>query len=93
MATAVLKHPDGIVPFKGSLNAADYDMHSIESIIIPVEEQRKVNTWICMIFSKQYFGFVTLQSGLAAKHSISIPTGIIYPDYTGTIHVLLHNNG
>ena len=40
-----------------------------------------------------YYGRITSKSRLAVQHKIHVSAGVIDPDYTGEIKVLLINNG
>ena len=38
-----------------------------------------------------YYGWIASRSGLAIHHHIHVGAGMVDPDYTGSIHVLLMN--
>ena len=44
-----------------------------------------------MQFPPGTYGRIASRSGLAKKRDITVPTGLIDPDYRGNISVLLHN--
>ena len=89
----IKKHPDAIVPSKGSERAAGFDLYSIESITIPPQHIGVVNTGIAAVFPPNTYGRVASRSGLAVQHAIEVGGGVIDPDYTGPIKVILHNFG
>eukprot|EP00957_Ditylum_brightwellii_P148223 11286050-Ditylum_brightwellii.AAC.1 len=88
-----LLHDDAIIPQQVTEQVAAYDLYSIEEIVIPAGEQRKINTGINILYPHGCYGNVVSHSGISAKHNLSVPTGTIDRDYTGPIFVLLRNNG
>ena len=38
-----------------------------------------------------YYGWIASRSGLAIHHHIHVGAGVVDPDYTGSVHVLLMN--
>eukprot|EP00957_Ditylum_brightwellii_P060351 4582717-Ditylum_brightwellii.AAC.1 len=80
-----LLHPDAIIPTKGSVDLAAFDLHSAECYIITPGKTAKINTGVNIEYPPGYFGSITSCSGLAIKHHLSISTGTIDRDYTGLI--------
>ena len=78
---------------KGSEQAAGFDLYSIEKVSIPPQHVGVVDTGIAAVFPPHTYGRVASRSGLAIKHSIEVGGGVIDPDYTGNIRVILHNFG
>ena len=89
----IKRHPDAVVPTQGSKNAAGFDLYSVETVKIPPQHVATIDTGISAIFPTQTYGRIASRSGLALKHSIEIGGGVIDPDYTGNIKVILHNFG
>jgi dUTP pyrophosphatase len=52
-----------------------------------------VGTGITVVLPPGVYGRVAPRSGLAAKHCINVGAGVIDPDYTGEIKVILFNHG
>jgi dUTP pyrophosphatase len=78
---------------RGSVQAAGWDLYSIEAAEILPGQHKLIDTGISMEFPSGVYGRVAPQSGLALKHGISIGAGVIDPDYSGNIQVLIMNQG
>ena len=89
----VKRHSDAIIPTKGTAQSAGFDLFSIESVSIPSQHIGVVDTGITAIFPPDTYGRIASRSGLAVKHAIEVGAGVIDPDYTGSIKLLLHNFG
>lgn len=88
-----LLEPDAKAPFRTSTEAAGLDVHTYETVTIPIGEQVKIPTKIAIELPKGYHGQLHVRSSLASKHQACIETGIIDSDYRGEIFILLSNNG
>lgn len=85
---------DAIVPTRGSDGAVGYDLYSSEDAIVPCQAGRAlVGTGITTVLPPGVYGRVAPRSGLAVKHCINVGAGVIDPDYTGEIKVVLFNHG
>jgi dUTP pyrophosphatase len=85
---------DAIVPTRGSDGAVGYDLYSSEDAVVPCQAGRAlVGTGITVILPQGVYGRVAPRSGLAVKHCINVGAGVIDPDYTGEIKVVLFNHG
>ncbi len=85
---------DAIVPTRGSDGAVGYDLYSSEDAIVPCQAGRAlVGTGITIVLPSSVYGRVAPRSGLAVKHCINVGAGVIDPDYTGEIKVVLFNHG
>lgn len=85
---------DAIVPTRGSDGAVGYDLYSSEDAIVPNQAGRAlVGTGITVVLPTGVYGRVAPRSGLAVKHCINVGAGVIDPDYTGEIKVVLFNHG
>ena len=82
-------HPDAILPTKGSLRAACYDLYSVEEGRVVFGGVKTFATGIKMAIPAGYMGHIVPRSGLAAKHGIQVMAGIIDSDYRGEIKVVL----
>ena len=87
------KHPDAIVPKQGSAKAAGFDLYSIDNCIIPPSHVAVVDTGIAAQFPINTYGRIASRSGLSLHNNVEIKGGVIDPDYTGNIKVILHNFG
>lgn len=85
---------DAIVPTRGSDGAVGYDLYSSEDAVVPCQAGRAlVGTGIAIVLPPDVYGRVAPRSGLAVKHCINVGAGVIDPDYTGEIKVVLFNHG
>ena len=85
---------DAVVPTRGSDGAVGYDLYSSEDAIVPNQAGRAlVGTGITVVLPPGVYGRVAPRSGLAVKHCINVGAGVIDPDYTGEIKVVLFNHG
>jgi dUTP pyrophosphatase len=80
------------IPTRGTEGSVGYDLYAIEGITIPKKKQRTINTGIKIKPPPGYYCQILSRSGLASKHSLSVEAGVIDPDYTGDISVILANN-
>lgn len=84
-------HPEAIIPTKGSVDAAGYDLHSSIDGILQPGERKLIPTNISMVIPKGWYGRIAPRSGLAYKHGIDVLAGVIDSDYRGNIGVILYN--
>lgn len=85
---------DAIMPTRGSDGAVGYDLYSTEDTVVPCQAGRAlVGTGISVVLPPGVYGRVASRSGLAVKHCINVGAGVIDPDYTGEIKVVLFNHG
>jgi len=80
--------PSAIVPIRGSRHAAGYDLSSSVDISIGQGAVISVPTGIAVGIPDGYYGRVAPRSGLALK-GVDVLGGVIDPDYTGEVKVLL----
>ncbi len=69
------------LPITGSANAAGYDLHSIEDIIVPARGQALIGTVLAFGIPDGNYGIIARGSGLAVKHSIDVGAGVIDSDW------------
>ena len=85
---------DAIIPTRGSDGAVGYDLYSSEDATVPCQAGRAlVGTGIALSIPDGLYGRVAPRSGLAVKHCINVGAGVIDPDYTGEVKVVLFNHG
>ncbi len=89
----VCRHPDAIVPQQGSVGAAGYNLYSVDECTIPPQNVGVIDTGISTKFPATTYGRIASRSGLALNNYVEIKGGVIDPDYTGNIKVILHNYG
>lgn len=88
-----LNYEDSQVPTKGSDGSAGYDLYSYEDGLILPNGRRAFNTGISLTVLKNHYGRIAPRSGLALKYGIDVLAGVCDQDFTGSIKVILQNNG
>jgi dUTP pyrophosphatase len=89
---SVLKcHENAVLPKQGSSLSAGSDLVSVEDYIIEPNSRCLISTGLKFQFSSNVYGRIAPRSGLALKHGIDVMAGVIDPDYTGEVKVLLYN--
>jgi dUTP pyrophosphatase len=68
---------DAILPKKGSVGAAGYDICASEDVVVPAMGKAKVPTGLSWAVPAQTYGRIAPRSGLAWKNSISVGAGVI----------------
>jgi dUTP pyrophosphatase len=89
-------NPDLPLPSRATPGSAGYDVRSAEEgFDLEPGETRAVSTGLAMELSAGTECQIRPRSGLAWKHSITVPNspGTIDPDYRGEVKVLLMNLG
>jgi dUTP pyrophosphatase len=81
------------LPTRGSAHAVGYDLYASEDYLIPHGTRMIVNTGIAIVIPKNCYGRIAPRSSLAVKHGIQVGAGVIDPDYTGEVKVVLFNQG
>jgi len=89
----VLKcHEHAVLPKRGSEFSAGSDLHSVLDYIIEPKSRCLISTGLKMQFPNNVYARIAPRSGLALKNGIDVMAGVIDPDYTGEIKVLLYNS-
>ena len=68
-----------------------WDLYSPMSVLIPAHDKILIDTGIAVQIPMGYYGQIAPRSGLAIHHHIHVGAGVVDPDYTGSVHVLLMN--
>ena len=84
-------HEYAMMPKRGSEFSAGSDLYSVSDYIIEPNSRCLVSTGIKMQFPNNVYARIAPRSGLALKNGIDTMAGVIDPDYTGEIKVLLYN--
>jgi dUTP pyrophosphatase len=92
-AQFVLLMTNAKLPTRGSPQSVGYDLYSAQEICLAPHTRVKVLTDIALTPPQGHYGQILSRSGLAANKSIDCHAGVIDPDYTGNITVLLNNSG
>ena len=85
--------PDAIIPKYQTMEAAGFDLHSLDDVILKKGERVLISTGLSFEIEKGYEIQIRPRSGLAYKYGISVlnTPGTIDSDYRGEIKVLLIN--
>uniref|UniRef100_T1KPD0 Deoxyuridine 5'-triphosphate nucleotidohydrolase n=1 Tax=Tetranychus urticae TaxID=32264 RepID=T1KPD0_TETUR len=83
-------YPDVSSPSRGTIDSVGYDLQSYENLVLPSRKITIVKTGIKVQPPAGCYVRLASRSGLASK-GIVVHGGVIDPDYTGEIRVILHN--
>jgi len=86
-----LRH-DAIVPSKATPGSIGLDLYSVEPYVIQPLQRCVVSTGIAVKIPYGVYGRIAPRSGLSVKSGIAVGAGVIDPDYTGEIRVVLFNH-
>ena len=80
---------------QGSAGAAGYDLKALHAASIPAGARRLVDTGVRIQMPDDLCALVVPRSGLALKKGLSVlnAPGLVDPDYTGCVGVILQNHG
>ena len=83
-----------MIPYRGSEEAAGYDLYSIDSVDINPGECKLISTGIAIQLPSGYFGAIFPRSGTAVKRGLRLANcvGVIDSDYRGEVKVPLYND-
>jgi dUTP pyrophosphatase len=82
---------NAILPSRGTAESAGYDLFSTEGYVILPGHRVVVSTGISIKCPPGTYARIAPRSGLAVKHGLDVLAGVIDPDYTGEIKVVLVN--
>jgi dUTP pyrophosphatase len=92
MALNVIKvNPLATLPTRATSGSAGYDLFSTDSYVIMPGRRVVVSTGITVQLPPGTYGRIAPRSGLAVKHGLDTLAGVIDPDYTGEVKVVLQN--
>ena len=85
---------EALIPAYQTKEAAGFDLHSIEDVVIKPGEIKLIGTGLAFEIEYGYEVQIRPRSGLAYKHGITVlnTPGTIDSDYRGEIKVLLINH-
>jgi len=82
-----------ILPTRATSGSAGYDLTAIRDDVIEPGCRKLLPIGVAIKLPWGVYGRIAPRSGLAVKKGIQVGAGVIDPDYTGEIHVLLFNHG
>ncbi len=87
--------PTATIPSRSTEQSVGYDLHfdSDDHIIIPPGEIQTLSTGIAIKCPVNTYARIAPRSGLTVKNNLTTLAGVIDPDYTGEIKVIIHNFG
>ena len=80
-----------VTPTRATERSVGLDFYSPEDYIIPPHSQLLIPTQIKLQIPLGYYGRLASKSSLAVLHQLHVGAGVIDPDYTGEIMVLMIN--
>jgi dUTP pyrophosphatase len=83
--------PHAILPARATSGAVGYDLFSIDNYVVLPGRRVVVSTGVSVSLPTGCYGRIAPRSGLAVKHGLDTLAGVIDPDYTGEIKVVLQN--
>ncbi len=84
--------PDAIIPSKATPGAIGLDLYSVDNYFVLPGQRVVVSTGLRVILPEGVYGRIAPRSGLAVKHGLDVGAGVIDPDYTGELRVVLFNH-
>jgi dUTP pyrophosphatase len=82
---------NAILPQRSTPGAAGLDLHSADGYVVLPGHRVVVSTGISIKLPVGTYGRIAPRSGLAVKHGLDTLAGVIDPDYTGELKVVLVN--
>ena len=79
------------MPTHTTLKSVGLDLYIPTNVLIPAHDKILVDTGIAFQIPIGYYGWIASRSGLTIHHHIHVGAGVVDPDYTGSVHVLLMN--
>ena len=79
------------MPTPATPKSVGLDLYSPTNVLIPAHDKILVDTGIAFQIPMGYYGRIASRSGLAIHHHIHVGAGVVDPDYTGSVHMLLMN--
>ena len=83
--------PTAKPPTRSTESAIGYDLYTPFSLTLYPKEIKLVYTDIAIKVPTGDYGRVAPKSGLTLEHHVTVLAGVIDPDYTGNVGVVLHN--
>ena len=81
-----------MTPRRATPGSVGYDLFTPIDFVLRAKEQSTIFTDIAVCIPEGYYGQIAAKSGLATLHEVDIRAGVIDPDYTGNIGVVVKND-
>lgn len=87
--------PEAVIPYYQSTQAAGFDFHSTDDVVIMPNETKLIGTGLSFELPESFELQVRSRSGLSAKTGIRVSNspGTVDSDFRGEVKVILHNTG
>ena len=83
--------PTACTPTCAMPKSIGLNLYSPTSVLVPAHDKVLINTGIAFQIPMGYYGEIAPRSGLALHHHIHVGAGVVDPDYTSPVQVLLLN--
>ena len=83
--------PTAKVLTRATEGAIGYDLYTPFSFTLYPRELKLVYTDIAVGIPVGHYGRIAPKSGLTLKHHVTVLAGVVDPDYTGNVGVVLYN--
>ena len=83
--------PTACMPTRATSKSVGLDLYIPTNVLIPAHDKILVDVGVAFQIPMGYYGQIASRSGLAIHHHIHVGAGVVDPDYTGSVHVLLMN--
>ena len=83
--------PTVCMPTWATPKSVGLDLYSPTSVLIPAHDKVLIDMGIAFQIPMGYYGWIAPRMGLAIHHHIHVGAGVVDPDYTGSVQVLLLN--
>jgi len=84
-------NPDAILPVRANSGSAGYDLVAYTETVVYPGNRTVVPLGIALKLPEGTYGRIAPRSGLAVKHGLDVLAGVVDPDYTGEVKVVLFN--
>ena len=81
-----------ITLLRATPGSVGYDLFTPINFVLRPKEQSTVFIDIAVQIPDRYYGQIVSKSGITALHEVTVRAGVIDPDYTGNIGVILKND-
>ena len=83
--------PTAKAPTRVTEGAIGYDLYAPFSFTLYPKDVKLVYIDVAIGVPVGHYGQIAPKSGLTLKHHVTVLAGVIDPDYTGNVGVVLHN--
>jgi dUTP pyrophosphatase len=87
----IKKHPDAIVPTKGSEGAAGWDLYSLRGIKVWPMYTAKIRTGISIRMPPGCYGRIAERSSMSVNNKLHVLAGVVDTDFEGSLTVVVQN--